>query len=102
VAAHLPLLRRAAATLRISQPALTKSIQTLESDLGVKLFERRREGVIPTEFGKLALKHAQDMLLVESEFLRQINLLAGLGPGRSVCRPVPIPPSRSPWWRESA
>jgi DNA-binding transcriptional LysR family regulator len=87
--------RRAAATLRISQPALTKSIQTLESELGVKLFERRRDGVIPTEFGKLALKHAQDMLLVESEFLRQINLLAGLETGSVSVALGPLPNAMS-------
>jgi DNA-binding transcriptional LysR family regulator len=87
--------RRAAATLRISQPALTKSIQTLESKLGVKLFERRRDGVIPTEFGKLALKHAQDMLLGESEFLRQINLLAGLETGSVSVALGPLPNAMS-------
>jgi DNA-binding transcriptional LysR family regulator len=73
--------RRAAATLRISQPALTKSIQALEEALGVKLFERRRDGVIPTEFGKLVLAHTRGMVLAESELLRQIHLVAGLETG---------------------
>jgi DNA-binding transcriptional LysR family regulator len=83
--------RRAAATLRISQPALTKSIQTLEAELGVKLFERRRDGVIPTEFGKLALEHAQDVLLMESEFLRRISLLAGHETGAVSVALGPLP-----------
>jgi DNA-binding transcriptional LysR family regulator len=73
--------RRAAATLRISQPALTKSIQALEAALGVQLFERRRDGVLPTEFGKLVLEHTRGMVFAESELLRQIQLVAGLETG---------------------
>jgi DNA-binding transcriptional LysR family regulator len=87
--------RRAAATLRISQPALTKSIQALESELGVKLFERRRDGVVPTEFGKLVVEHAHDMLQVESEFLRRINLLAGLETGSLKVALGPLPTAMS-------
>jgi DNA-binding transcriptional LysR family regulator len=87
--------RRAAATLRISQPALTKSIQSLESELGVKLFERRRDGVIPTEFGKLVVAHAHDMVQVEGEFLRRINLLAGLETGSLKVALGPLPSAMS-------
>ena len=87
--------RRAAATLRISQPALTKSIQALEADLGVKLFERRRDGVIPTDFGKLVLEHAHDMVQVESEFMRRINLLAGLETGSLKVALGPLPSAMS-------
>ena len=87
--------RRAASTLRISQPALTKSIQSLESELGVKIFERRRDGVIPTEFGNLVLAHAHDVVLLESEFLRRISLLAGLETGSLTVALGPLPNSMS-------
>ena len=87
--------RRAAATLRISQPALTKSIQSLESELGVKLFERRRDGVIQTEFGKVVVAHAHDMVQVETEFLRRISLLAGLETGSLKVGLGPLPSAMS-------
>jgi DNA-binding transcriptional LysR family regulator len=87
--------RRAASTLRISQPALTKSIQALESELGVELFERRRDGVIPTEFGKLVVEHARDTIQMESEFLRRINLLAGLETGSLKVAVGPLPGAMS-------
>lgn len=87
--------RRAAATLRISQPALTKSIQALESALGVRLFERRRDGVIPTEFGRLVLEHTRDMVLAESELLRQIHLVAGLETGALNIAFGPLPGAMS-------
>jgi len=44
-------LNKAAAQLGISQPALSKAIQRLESELGVPLFERRAKGVRPTLYG---------------------------------------------------
>jgi DNA-binding transcriptional LysR family regulator len=87
--------RRAAATLRISQPALTKSIQALESALGVKLFERRRDGVIPTEFGRLVLEHARDTAHAESELLRHIKLVAGLETGSLRVASGPLPGAMS-------
>lgn len=73
--------RRAAASLQISQPALTKSIQALESALGVKLFDRHPGGVVPTAFGQLVVAHTRDMLLAKNELLRQVQSLAGLQTG---------------------
>jgi DNA-binding transcriptional LysR family regulator len=83
--------RRAAMTLRISQPALSKSVQALESALGVRLFERRRDGVIPTEFGRLVLEHSRGLVQAESELLRQIQLLAGLEAGELKIAFGPLP-----------
>lgn len=87
--------RRAAATLRISQPALSKSVQALESALGVKLFERRRDGVIPTEFGRLVLEHTRDLVDAESELLRRIQLVAGLEAGALNIAFGPLPGAMS-------
>lgn len=87
--------RRAAATLRISQPALTKSIQALEAALGVKLFERRRDGVIPTEFGKLVIEHTRDTVRAESELLRNLKMIAGLETGSLRVASGPLPGAMS-------
>jgi DNA-binding transcriptional LysR family regulator len=51
--------RRAAEALRLTQPALSKSIRALELDLGVQLFERHRDGVVPTPAGETLLVHAK-------------------------------------------
>lgn len=73
---------RAAAALGISQPALTKSIQTLEKALGVRLFDRQPGGVVLTNFGQLVVEHTRGFVTAERELLRDIRLLAGLEVGQ--------------------
>jgi LysR family transcriptional regulator of gallate degradation len=55
-------LSRAAAEIPISQPALTRSVKLLESELGVKLFRRQARGVIPTSAGERFYRHANKIL----------------------------------------
>jgi DNA-binding transcriptional LysR family regulator len=64
--------RRAAESLGISQPALTKSIQNLESNLGVILFDRSRGGVTPTPYCSVILKHAHAVFLEVEEMNHQL------------------------------
>jgi DNA-binding transcriptional LysR family regulator len=52
-------LSGAAHALALTQPALTKSIQRLEAELGVKLFERLPRGIALTKHGQALLPHAQ-------------------------------------------
>lgn len=55
-------LNRAAAALRISQPALSKAIRLLELELGVELMERTSNGVRPTNYGKALYSHAKAIM----------------------------------------
>jgi DNA-binding transcriptional LysR family regulator len=50
---------RAAHAIHLSQPALTKSIQNLEAELGVPLLDRLPRGVTPTIYGKILFDHAK-------------------------------------------
>lgn len=74
--------RRAAAALHVSQPALSKSIQALESDIGHRLFDREARGVQLTEFGRRVLGHAQQMLAAEQDLQHDLDLIAGLATGQ--------------------
>src|ERR1700758_2796248 len=49
---------RAAAALGVSQPALSNSVAVLERMLGVRVFERTRNGAALNEFGQLLAGHA--------------------------------------------
>ena len=61
VANHLNF-SRAAQRLRITQPAVSHQIKTLEDELGVKLFIRTSKSVRLTQEGHLFLQYAQDIL----------------------------------------
>ncbi|MFB4164674.1 LysR family transcriptional regulator [Alteribacillus sp. JSM 102045] len=52
---------KAATELRIAQPAITKSIQNLESELGLRLFIREKRSVRLTMEGSVLKKHALEI-----------------------------------------
>ena len=51
----------AAATLRISQPSLSRVLIRAEKELGTRLFERDANGVRPNPYGEVALAAARDI-----------------------------------------
>lgn len=71
----------AAETLHVTQPALSRIIRRLESQLGVPLFERRTTGMELTSFGHALLPHATFLSEEASLAIEQINSLRGLGQG---------------------
>jgi DNA-binding transcriptional LysR family regulator len=52
---------KAAESMGISQPALSKNIRSLERSLGVQLLERGRFGAMPTAFGLALVRHADSI-----------------------------------------
>jgi DNA-binding transcriptional LysR family regulator len=60
-------LTRAARRLHVSQPPLTRQIQQLEDELGVRLFERSSKGMRLLPEGETLLERAKQILaLVET------------------------------------
>ena len=68
-------LRAAAREMGIAQPAVTRSIQELERELGVPLFERRARGVVPTVMGEAFIRRAKS---VDNELSRARDEIAQL------------------------
>jgi LysR family nitrogen assimilation transcriptional regulator len=60
--ADLGSFTRASAALYVAQPALSRQMQLLEEDLGVKLFKRTESGVALTEAGALLRERAGALL----------------------------------------
>lgn len=60
--AELGSITRAAAHLRLAQPALSRHVQRLEEELGASLFTRANRGVRLTEAGAKLLENAQRIL----------------------------------------
>lgn len=55
-------LVRAAETLHITQPVVTRGLREVEELLGVPLFERLPRGVTPTEYGRPFIERARSVL----------------------------------------
>lgn len=62
VAAKYEHITKAANSLHIAQPALSQSIKRLEAELDVKLFERRKGGIILSDSGKLLVEELKPIM----------------------------------------
>lgn len=60
--ARLGSLNKAAETLMIAQPNISRSIKELEADLGITIFSRTAKGMVLTPDGEEFLDYAQDIL----------------------------------------
>ncbi len=69
-------LTRAAERLFVSQPALTKQIKQLESQLGVRLFTRSRAGMTLTAAGQALAGRSPDVLAGWEQALRETRTAA--------------------------
>lgn len=90
---------RAAEAVHLSQPALSRSIQALEDELGLRLLDRLGKRNELTPFGHVVAERARRMLLDAAElrrsaqFLRQGNIGAirvGLGSGPAAMLMTPF------------
>jgi DNA-binding transcriptional LysR family regulator len=80
---------RAATALGLSQPALSRSIQSVENEMGARLFVRSGGGVEPTDTGHLVLARMRQIVtltedldhdLVSDQDLRSGHVHVGAGP----------------------
>ena len=55
-------ISKAAEQMHLSQPSLTRSIQKLESEWGVTLFDRKKNKVTLNQTGELAVQYARQVL----------------------------------------
>jgi len=67
---------RAAAQLRIAQPALSRQVQDLEDEIGVDLMKRSPRGVTLTAEGKLFLEEVRELLKRADESVEKVRALA--------------------------
>ena len=68
-------LRKASKSLYISPQGLGKAISNLEKDLGVKLFDRSATGIYLTEYGKLIMADAEQIVKSSENLKKTVNAL---------------------------
>lgn len=66
-------ISKAAASLGVVQPALTRRIQMLEEGLGTSLLMRHRRGVEPNEAGRLVLERAEVILRLVQQLETEVR-----------------------------
>jgi len=47
----------------VTQPTLSMQLKKMEEELGVMIFDRSRQPVIPTEIGKVVIEQARKILM---------------------------------------
>ncbi len=91
-------ISKTAKELYISQPAISKSIQKLEENLGVKLFDRSSRGVTLTQEGELLYTHVKsafETLTIGEDKLRRSAALGmgslAIGASSTLCKYILLP-----------
>jgi DNA-binding transcriptional LysR family regulator len=69
-------MAKAAQQLNVTQPAVSKAIGDLEHTLGVRLLDRRPQGVEPTMYGRALLKRSNAVFDELKQSIRDIEFLA--------------------------
>jgi len=83
---------RAARTLAIAQPALSRQIRLLEESLASPLFYRNGRGIMLTTAGEVFLTHARQVLAQVDQACRDVGALKGMPQGTVT---LGLPPSVS-------
>jgi DNA-binding transcriptional LysR family regulator len=81
----------AAARVHLSQAAFSRSIQTLEMSMGLRLFDRSAKGATLTPAGEVVLRRAQDLVFDSRCLQRDIELVKLGDVGEISIGAAPIP-----------
>ncbi len=79
-------MAKAARSLGVSQPAISKSIAKLEHTLGVRLLERGPQGVAPTLYGAVLVQRGLAVFDELRQGVSEIEFLANPHPRRGQSR----------------
>src|ERR1700748_1555203 len=82
-------MSKAAAVLNTGQPAISRSIAELEHALGVRLLDRSRQGVRPTEYGRALVEGGAAVFAEVRQTWKTVELLTdpSVGEVRVGCNP---------------
>lgn len=82
---------RAAEQVHLSQPALTRSIQAAEAELGLQLFDRGTNEVVPTPAGEFVVARARQLVFNSRCLERDVELYRSRGLGDTAFGVGPFP-----------
>jgi len=74
-------IQKAANTLHMTQPAVSRCVKDLETLIGFKLFDRSPKGTMPTTLGEVFIRHARTILAQIRHAGNELKFLANAGAG---------------------
>ena len=83
---------KAAEILMFSQPALTRTLKSLEEEIGYPLFERNKNRLVLNDYGKIAVEFAKDILNTKKKMTDNLNFYHKSKQRISIgsCAPAPL------------
>ena len=72
--AYYGTLSAASKALHVTQPALSRSMQKLEQEIGAPVFDRKKNRIFLNENGQVARDYANRILALEDEMIKVISL----------------------------
>ena len=75
-------LTQVADVTHVTVPAVSKSLAELERGLGLTLFSRSAQGVVPTPYGECLIRHARAMLTVLHQARDELKALSSGAEGK--------------------
>ena len=104
---QLGSMAKAAAELRVSQPAVSKGIADMEQTLGLRLLDRGRNGVEPTAYGRALVKRGLIIFDELKQGVEELGFLADpsvgslrIGSTESIAAGM-LPAIVESFWRDS-
>ena len=74
-------IRAVAAALEQEPSTISRRLSTLETEIGIQLFERRKKGVKPTDAGELLLRHLRRQAAEFETLTAELDALRGMRRG---------------------
>jgi len=75
-------LTQVAEVTHVTVPAISKSLAELERGLGLSLFSRTAQGLVPTPYGECLIKHARSMLAILQQARDELKSLSSGASGK--------------------
>lgn len=69
-------LTQVAEVTHVTVPAVSKALAELERGLGLTLFSRTTQGLVPTPYGECLIRHARDMLTILRQARDELKALS--------------------------
>jgi len=82
--AELEHITRASEELHLTQPAVTKTIQSLEHEVHLELVERQGRRIVLTHAGRVLQRHARQIFALERQMEEELTALRDLEGGQVV------------------